>query len=209
MQYENNVYDDVSDIDVEINTDVEQRENVSASPRRSTHSRSLPTYLQDFEVSNISNNAVSTEYQIHSFLSYKSLSDNCKQTIMLISSDEETHNYEEAIMHSSWIQAMKEELKALEENKTWSLTKLPLGKTTIGCRWIYKIKHKVDGSVERYKARLVAKDYTQIEGLNFFDTFALVAKLTTIRLLLSLATIHNWTLKQLDVNNSFLHGELD
>jgi len=67
---------------------------------------------------------------------------------MLISSDEEPHNYEEPIMHSSWIQAMKEELEALEENKTWSVTKLPPGKIAIGCRWVYKIKHKADSPVE-------------------------------------------------------------
>jgi len=87
--------------------------------------------------------------------------------MMLISSHEEPHNYEEAIMHSFWIQAMKKEAKALEENKTRSLTKLPPGKTAIGCRWVYKIKHKADNSVEQYKTHLVVKGYTQIEGLDF------------------------------------------
>jgi len=103
---------------------------------------------------------------------------------------------------------MKQELKALEDNKTWSITELPLGKTAIGCRWVYEIKHTAYGSIERYKVHLVAKGYTQIEGLDFLDTFAPVAKLTTLRLLLALATANNWTLKQLDVNNAFLHGEL-
>nr|KYP36274.1 Retrovirus-related Pol polyprotein from transposon TNT 1-94 [Cajanus cajan] len=104
---------------------------------------------------------------------------------------------------------MHEEISALEANNTWVLTTLPPHKTAIGCRWVYKVKHKADGSIDRYKARLVAKGYTQMEGLDFFDTFSPVAKLTTVRLLISLAAIHNCHLKQLDVNNSFLHGDLN
>jgi len=117
-------------------------------------------------------------------------------------------SYEEASKYPCWQQAMKEELDALEANHTWVTTSLPLGTTSIGCRWIYKIKIKSDGTIERYKARLVAKGYTQLEGLDFLDTFAPVAKLTTLRLLLALAVTQNWVLKQLDVNNAFLHGDL-
>jgi len=104
---------------------------------------------------------------------------------------------------------MKEKLQALQNSDTWSLTKLPYGKITIGCKWVNKVKHHADGSIECYKARLVAKWYNQIEGLDFLDIFASIAKLTTLRLLLSLATTQNWTLKQLDVSNVFLHGDLD
>jgi len=103
---------------------------------------------------------------------------------------------------------MQEELTALDANHTWQITTLPLGKTTIGCRCVYKIKHKSDGSIDRYKALLVAKGYTQLEGLDFIDTFAPVAKLTTLHLLLAVAASNDWILKQLNVNNAFLHGDL-
>jgi len=103
---------------------------------------------------------------------------------------------------------MADELEALSANHTWILVPLPSGKKAIGCRWIYKLKHKSDGTIDRYKARLVAKGYTQLEGLDFLDMFAHVAKLTTLRLLLALTASHNWNLKQLDVNNAFLHEDL-
>nr|KYP62794.1 Retrovirus-related Pol polyprotein from transposon TNT 1-94 [Cajanus cajan] len=97
---------------------------------------------------------------------------------------------------------MKAEIDALQANHTWTLTTLPPHKKAIGCRWIYKVKYNADGTIGRYKG------YTQLEGLDYLDTFSPVAKLTTVRLLLALAAIHNWHLKQLNVNNAFLHGEL-
>lgn len=104
---------------------------------------------------------------------------------------------------------MNNELAALQQNNTWYLTDLPRGKNAIGCRWVYKIKNNVDGSIQRHKARLVAKGYTQQEGMDFLDTFSPVAKLTTVRLLLALAATQQWDLQQLDVDNAFLHGDLD
>lgn len=103
---------------------------------------------------------------------------------------------------------MKSELTALAATETWSIVDLPPGKIPIGCKWVYKVKFNVDGTIERHKARLVAKGYTQMEGMDYFDTFSPVAKLTTVRALLSLASINGWFLEQLDVNNAFLHIDL-
>ncbi|GKV30029.1 hypothetical protein SLEP1_g38896 [Rubroshorea leprosula] len=100
------------------------------------------------------------------------------------------------------------EVAALEKNGTWTIETLPPDKRAIDSKWVYKIKFKPDGTVEWYKARLVSKGFTQIEGLDFHETFAPVAKMVTVRTLLALASIKRWELHQLDVNNAFLQGDL-
>jgi hypothetical protein len=82
------------------------------------------------------------------------------------------------------------------------------GKSTVGCKWVYKIKTRVDGSVERYKARLVARGFTQEYGIDYEETFAHVARLTSVRSLLVLVVVRHWLLFQMDVKNAFLNGDL-
>ena len=142
-------------------------------------------------------------------LSYDSLSAKHLRYTLAISTNNEPSTYAEAKTNPEWTKAMKEKIKALQDNHTWFLTPLPPEKTLIGYKWVYKIKHKEDGSIERYKARLVAKGYTQQEGIDYLDTFSPVVKLTTIRLLLSLVATQNWFLHQLDVDNAFLYGDLN
>jgi Reverse transcriptase (RNA-dependent DNA polymerase) len=83
---------------------------------------------------------------------------------------------------------MNEELQALEKNHTWDIVYLPKGKKPVGCKWVYKIKYNSNGTIERYKARLVAKRFTQTYGVDYQETFAPVAKISTVRILLSVAT---------------------
>lgn len=103
---------------------------------------------------------------------------------------------------------MNKEIKALEDNNTWVMVHLPAGKKAIGCKWVFKIKLKADGTVERFKARLVAKHYTQKFGFDLYETFSTVVKMATARCIIALAASKNWHLYQLDVNNAFLHGDL-
>eukprot|EP00268_Persea_americana_P044937 TRINITY_DN4553_c2_g1_i10.p1 TRINITY_DN4553_c2_g1~~TRINITY_DN4553_c2_g1_i10.p1 ORF type:complete len:308 (+),score=35.45 TRINITY_DN4553_c2_g1_i10:1732-2655(+) len=103
---------------------------------------------------------------------------------------------------------MTDELLALEVNKTWDLVPLPENTTIIGSKWVYSIKHRSNGSIDRYKARLVAQGYKQEYGIDYEETFAPVAKMTTVRCLLAVAASRNCPLWQMDVKNAFLHGDL-
>ncbi|XP_042426159.1 uncharacterized protein LOC122014028 [Zingiber officinale] len=113
-------------------------------------------------------------------------------------------SYREAVGNPLWQNAMDEELTALHHTHTWDLVPLPPGKCAIGSRWVYKIKTKSDGSIERYKARLVAKGYSQEYGMDYEETFSPVAKMTTVRMLIAVASARQWKISQMDVKNAFL-----
>lgn len=148
-------------------------------------------------------------YPISSILSYNSLPHAHFTFLAAISSIQDSTTYKQSGKHPCWVTAMQYEHVAINQNKTWVLIYLSHGNKSIECKWIYKVKYKVDGTLERYKARLVAKCFTQIESIDFFYTYSLVAKLTTVRLLLSIASSQNWQLHQLDVHNVFLHFNLE
>ena len=98
----------------------------------------------------------------------------------LVADVRELESYVEAEKDANWCATMKEEMCALAKNETWDLVDAPKGVKPIGCRWVYKVKYNTDGSVNRYKARLVAKGYAQKHGVDYDETFAPVAKMTTV-----------------------------
>lgn len=108
-----------------------------------------------------------------------------------------------------WTAAMQSELKSLVENNTWTLQPLPAGKKTIRTKWVYKIKQFADGSIDRYKARLVALGFTQRKNIDYFETFAPVARYETLRLLFAYAAHFNSPVFGLDVSTAFLNGKVD
>ena len=121
----------------------------------------------------------------------------------------EPRHFQAALGIPHWRAAMEQEFQALLKNDTWQLVPPVSGVNIIDSKWVFKVKRHADGSIERYKARLVAKGFKQRYGLDYEDTFSPVIKPTTIRLLLSLAITRGWFLRQLDVQNAFLHGVLE
>ena len=108
-----------------------------------------------------------------------------------------------------WKRAMEEEMASLDKNEAWDLVELPTGRNPIGNKWVFKKKLNAEGKVEKYKARLVAKGYSQVEGIDFGEIFSPVAKLTSIRLFLSVAAAFDFEIEQMDVKTTFLHGDLE
>jgi hypothetical protein len=141
---------------------------------------------------------------------YSMLNVNCAYA--LLTDVDEPRTVKEAINmpdSNSWLLAMKDEMKSLEKNETWDLVPLPQGRKPVGCKWVFKKKYRPDGSIDKYKARLVAKGYSQKEGIDYGEIFSPVAKLTSIRFLLSLAAANDFEIEQMDVTTAFLHGDLE
>jgi hypothetical protein len=120
----------------------------------------------------------------------------------------EPSSYSKAASDSRWKEAMQQEFDALISNGTWSLCPRPQNHNVIHNKWVYRIKQKSDGTIDRFKASLVAKGFEQQSGIDYTETFSPVIKPSTIRILLALAVNFSWPIRQLDVSNAFLHGSL-
>ncbi|GKU93759.1 hypothetical protein SLEP1_g7327 [Rubroshorea leprosula] len=206
----------VVDIDLETNANHPDQDQ-AVRPPRLQRERRVPQRLDDY-VSTMPQSVMPMQapsqstnsgdpYALSNCVSYNSFSSTHLNYLAAISSVDEPKSFSQAIKNENWREAMRQEVVALEKNGTWTIETLPLDKRAIDSKWVYKIKFKPDGIVERYKARLVAKGFTQIEGLDFHETFAPVAKMVTVRTLLALASIKRWELHQLDVNNAFLQAQ--
>ena len=129
---------------------------------------------------------------------------------LLLESDESA-TYAEAMMSpdsEAWLEAMRSELKSMDENQVWDLVDPPPGITAIGCKWVFKKKTDVDGNVQIHKARLVAKGYGQVQGIYYDETYSPVAMLKSVRIILAIAAYFDYEIWQMDVQMAFLHGNL-
>ena len=126
--------------------------------------------------------------------------------------ENEPQTYKDAMSSpeaSLWKEAINSEVESILQNHTWELVDLPHGCKPLGYKWIFKRKLKADGSIDKYKARLVIKGYRQKEGLDYFDTYSPVTRITSIRMLVAIAALYNLEIHQMDVKTAFLDGDLN
>ena len=123
-----------------------------------------------------------------------------------VSENYDPDTFAEASSHPAWDATMKEEYKSLLDNDTWDLVPLPKGRKLVRCKWVYRTKYGPDDKVDKCKAKLVVKGFSQVEGIDYTETFAPIAKMNSICLVLSLVASYKWEVHQMDVKSSFLHG---
>jgi hypothetical protein len=124
-------------------------------------------------------------------------------------SDAKPSSFEEANKLQVWKDSMLEEYRSILKNNVWDIVPRPKDKSVVSSKWIYKIKHAVDGSVENFKARFVASGFTQKEGIDYEETFAPVARYTSIQTIIALTFVLGWKLHQMDVKTTFLNGKIE
>ena len=123
--------------------------------------------------------------------------------------DQEPTCYEEAIQKKEWVEVMMEEYHSIMKNDVWDIVLKPEGKSVVSSKWIYKINHVSNGSIEKYKAMFVARGFSQKEGIDYAETFAPVSRYTSIRTIMELASMMKWSLHHMDVNKTFLNGAIE
>lgn len=157
---------------------------ISLPTRKSTRSTKPPSYLKDF--------IFPKPKHWCNLVSFDSLPEKHKLLIDAHMECIKPTLYQEAFTDDNWIAVMDKEIQALQNNQTWDFVILPKGKKAISCKWVYRIKKNDDGSIERYKVRLVAKGFTQKYGIDYHETFSHVIKMSTVRYLISVVASKHW-----------------
>jgi hypothetical protein len=123
--------------------------------------------------------------------------------------DFEPSYYEEASSQQVWRNAMMEKYLSIMKNDVWDIVLRPEGKSMVTSKWIYKMKHATDMSIEKHKVRFVAKGFSQVEGVDYEEMFAPVARYTSIRMIISLTSAMGWRLHHMDMKTTFLNGAIE
>ncbi|GKD31481.1 ribonuclease H-like domain-containing protein, partial [Tanacetum coccineum] len=169
--------------------------------RRSSRVPKVSAKFNDYVVNS------SKKYGLEKYVTYTNLNtSNYCFSINLNKSSEPT-SYFKVVKNPNWIEVMNNEIEALNRNNTWTIRDLPKGRKAVGAK-LWKIKYKSTGEIKRYKARVVAKGFSQREGFDYLETFSHVVKMSTVRCMLNVAICNGWDLFQLDINNGFLYGDL-
>ena len=208
LQEQDEDQEDATDDDMESDADKDERKNDSeSSSKRHTRTQSLeeatpiPTpKRREYRGSGLEH------------MSATATASDIETAYVVYSGGEMPTTYKSAMESndaSNWNEACQSELDSLRKNETWDLVPLPKGRKAIGSRWVFRIKENQAGEVERFKARLVAKGFSQKFGVDYDETFAPVAKFTSIRVILSIAAKYGLSLHQMDVKTAFLNGRLD
>ncbi|GKD60774.1 ribonuclease H-like domain-containing protein [Tanacetum coccineum] len=193
----------LSEDDIHDTLNTKHVQNLDTQPlRRSERSSVFPNKYNDYVVDS------KVKYGLERYVGYSDVTTENFCFVTELNKAFEPKNYWEACKYQHWVKAMNKEMNALYRNDTWDITDLPKGRKYIGGKWMFKIKYKSNGEIERYKERYVVRGYNQKEGIDFDETFSPVVKIVTVRCVINLAVQNNWTLYQLDINNAFLYGEL-
>ncbi|GJS95733.1 putative RNA-directed DNA polymerase [Tanacetum coccineum] len=171
--------------------------------RRSSRVSVFPRNYNDFVVES------KVKYGLEKFVGYANLDDENLCFVTELNKSHEPKTFLEASRYPHWADAMNKEMEALLRNDTWELVELPKNRKAISSKWLWKIKYKSNGEIERYKARLVALGCNQREGIDYEETFSPVVKMVTVRCLMNIAVLNDWPMFQLDIDNAFLYGDLD
>jgi hypothetical protein len=182
---------------------VEQGES---PPQDTTSERRKPKWLQDIlrdAQGSVGNpkQAVRESKPPERFCSY----------IAMVSSirEFEPSTFEEATSRQVWRDSMMEEYNSIMKNDVWEVVPRPEGKSVVTYKWLYKLKHVADGSIEKYKACFVARGFSQVEGVDYDETFVSVSRYTSIRVVISIAAEMGWKIHQMDVKTAFLNGLIE
>ncbi|GJV81324.1 ribonuclease H-like domain-containing protein [Tanacetum coccineum] len=195
--------DENSNLNIVAPTRDHSPKDVQPNVRRSSRPTKMPAKFNDFMLDS------KLKYGIEKHVNYSKLNTANYCFATTLNKSVEPTTYYDAVKDVRWVEAMNNEIEALIRNNTWTLTDLPIGRKTIDNKWLYKIKYKASGQVDKYKARVVAKGFSQREGIDFDETFSPVVKMVTIRCLICIVVSNDWPLFQLDVNNAFLYGDLN